>query len=194
MIALPVPPTVLSQVGRAAHDIGLAGLLGGNLYGRLAMHPAVTELSDPGERGKVINAAWRHYGTVNSLSLLGVTAGWIGARADEAANRRLSPRERRLAYARDGLLGVLVASGVASGLEGMRFARMAPRGAVPLVDGDHAAPQASDRQRRAKRTLNSLGLVTLTAEAALVGVNAAFAQESFRRPPARRLAQRRLRR
>lgn len=194
MPALKPPPVVLSQAGRAAHDIGLAGLLGGNLYGRFAMHPAVTELSDPAERGKVINAAWRRYGTVHSLSLLAVTAGWIGARADEAADRRLSPRERRLAYARDGLLGVLVASGLATGVEGMRFARMAPHGAVPLSDGDHAAPQASGRQQRAKRNLNALGLATLAAETALVGINAAFAQESFRRPPARRVVQRRLRR
>src|SRR4051794_41612060 len=36
MASIPAPPVPLSQVGRAAHDIGLAGLLGGNLFGRLA--------------------------------------------------------------------------------------------------------------------------------------------------------------
>ena len=55
------PPMLASQLGRAAHDIGLAGLLGGNLYGRLALHPAVAQISDPAERGKVVNAAWRSY-------------------------------------------------------------------------------------------------------------------------------------
>lgn len=34
MPKLPVPPLRLSQAGRAAHDLGLAGLLGGNLLGR----------------------------------------------------------------------------------------------------------------------------------------------------------------
>jgi hypothetical protein len=45
----------------------------------------------------------------------------------------------------------------------------------------------------AKRRLNVLGLATLVAEATLVGVNAAFAQESFRRPPLRRTFSRALR-
>src|SRR3954449_12033051 len=92
----PPPPVPLSQVGRAAHDIGLAGLLGGNLFGRLALHPSVTELSDPSERGKLVNAAWRRYGVVTSLSLAAVLSGWFGARLNEAANDRLSKRERRL--------------------------------------------------------------------------------------------------
>ncbi|MDA0165718.1 hypothetical protein OM076_35955 [Solirubrobacter ginsenosidimutans] len=48
---------MLSQVGRAAHDIGLAGLLGANLFGRLAMHPSVTEIFDEAECGKLVNAA-----------------------------------------------------------------------------------------------------------------------------------------
>ncbi|MDQ3850678.1 MAG: hypothetical protein M3296_08720, partial [Actinomycetota bacterium] len=64
--SIPTPPVALSQVGRAAHDIGLAGLLGGNLFGRLALHPSVAAISDATERGKVVNAAWRRYGTVNT--------------------------------------------------------------------------------------------------------------------------------
>src|SRR3954469_24547264 len=108
------PPVVLSKVGRAAHDVGLAGLLGGNLFGRLALHPSVTEISDPAERGKVVNAAWRRYGVVNTLSLAAVTAGWLGARADEAAPRRLGAGERRLAGARDALLGAVALSGLAA--------------------------------------------------------------------------------
>src|SRR6201989_1249829 len=103
MASIPAPPVPLSQFGRAAQDIGLAGLLGGNLFGRLAMHPSVTEISDKGERGKLVNAAWRRYGTVTSLSLLAVVAGWAGARAEEAQPRRLGPGERRLAVAKDVL-------------------------------------------------------------------------------------------
>ena len=184
------PPVALSQVGRAAHDLGLAGLLGGNLFGRLALHPSVTEISDRGERGKVVNAAWRRYGTVNSLSLLAVVGGWAGARAAEARPARLSEPERRLALAKDVLVGVVAATGLATAAQGVRFARQAPGGAVPLRDGDHAAADASAAQKRAKRRLNVLGLVSLGAEAGLVGVNAALAQEGFRRPPRRRLLRR----
>jgi hypothetical protein len=76
---------------------------------------------------------------------------------------------------------------VATAAEGMRFAKKAPGGAVPLTDGDHTAPQASDDQRRAKRRLNVLGAVSLVSELGLVGVNAALNQYNFRRPPVRRL-------
>src|SRR3954451_14795905 len=193
MSQLLPPPVVLSKVGRAAHDVGLAGLLGGNLFGRLALHPSVTEISDPTERGKVVNAAWRRYGVVNTLSLAAVAAGWLGARAGEASNKNLGARERRLATARDVLLGAVATTGLATAFEGMRFAKMAPGGAVPLKDGDTVAPGATDKQAKAKKRLNALGLATLVAEATLVGVNAAFSQEIFRRPPARRLLSRSLR-
>jgi hypothetical protein len=186
MASIPTPPVPVSQVGRAAHDVGLAGLLGGNLFGRLALHPSVTEISDKAQRGKLVNAAWRRYGIVNSVSLLAVLAGWIGARVNEAAPSRLSAAERRLALAKDALVGVVAVTGVATGVEGVRFARQAPGGAVPLEDGDHAALEASDSQRRAKRRLNVLGRASLVAELGLVGVNAALAQQGFRRPPRRR--------
>src|SRR5689334_16776345 len=120
---MPVlPPSVpMSQIGRAAQDIGLAGMLGGNLFGRLALHPSVTEISDRAERGRVVNAAWRRYGTINSISLAAVTAGWIGARLDEASDRRLSPAERRLARAKDGLVAAVALAGIATAAEGVRF-------------------------------------------------------------------------
>jgi len=176
----------LSQAGRAAHDIGLAGLLGGNLFGRLALHPSVTHISDNGERGRVVNAAWRRYGAVNTVSLVAVVSGWLGARANEAAPAQLSPAERRLAVAKDALVGVVAFSGVATAVQGVRFARQAPGGAVPLTDGDHTAPEATETQARMKRRLNALGLVSLAAEIGLTGVNAALNQQSFRRPPRRR--------
>jgi hypothetical protein len=186
MQSITAPPVPVSQVGRAAHDIGLAGLLGGNLFGRLALHPSVTQISDKAERGKLVNAAWRRYGIVNSVSLLAVLAGWLGARADEAAPGQLSGAERRLAVAKDVLVGLVALTGTATAIQGVRFAHAAPGGAVPLEDGDHTAPEASAGQRRAKRRLNALGLAALAAELGLAGVNAALAQQGFRRPPARR--------
>ena len=187
MAFISAPPLVLSQVGRAMHDVGLAGLLGGNMFGRFALHPAVTELGDARERGKVVNAAWKRYGAINSLSLLAVTTGWLGARLDEAADGRLSPPERRLARAKDVLVGVVAVTGIATAAEGIRFSKSAPDGAVPLRDGDHTAAEANAGSRALKRRVNVLGAVSLGAEAGLVAVNAALNQRNFRRPPARRL-------
>src|SRR4051794_41794755 len=106
MTPIPYPPVPLSKVGRAAHDLGLAGLLGGNLFGRLALHPAVTEISDQEERGKLVNTAWRRYATVNSISLLAVASGWAGARPPGAREGPLSPGGGGPGRAKGGLGGL----------------------------------------------------------------------------------------
>lgn len=99
MPSLTRPSTPVSRLGRAAHDAGLAGLMGGTLFGRFALHPSVTEIADPTERGKVVNAAWRRYGAINTLSLTAVLAGWGTARAGETADARLTSAERKIGRA-----------------------------------------------------------------------------------------------
>jgi hypothetical protein len=190
-MAPSVRSDLVSSLGRAAHDLGMAGLLGGNLFGRLALHPAVHEIADKRDRGRVVNAAWRRYGTVNSLSTAAVVAGWAGARAGEARPGNLSGRERVLATAKDGAVAAVVVTGLASAAVGVRFARSAPGGAVPLENGSTPAPEAPADAARAKRALNVLGAANLASEVALVTVNAALGQANFRRPPARRLLRRR---
>jgi hypothetical protein len=182
--------TAIGQAARAARELGMASLLGGNLFGRVALHPAVRHISDPAERGEVVNAAWRRYGTVNSLGLAAVTAGWLGARTDGASASNLTGREQTLARVKDGLVGTVIVTGVLSGLEGMRFARQAPGGGVPLSDGATASPAASPQAAKMKRKLNVLGAVTLAAEVALVAVNGALDQERSARRPLRRALRR----
>ena len=79
MAPIRIPSDTVSSLGRAAHDAGLGALLGGNLYGRVALHSALEDVSESSERGRVLNRAWRRYGWVNSASLLAV-GGWAGAR------------------------------------------------------------------------------------------------------------------
>jgi len=178
---------VVSSAGRAAHDIGAAALLGGNLFARAAMHPALRAVDDPRDRGRVTNGAWRRYGVVNGLSLAAVLAGWGGARVQEARAGKLSDTERTLARAKDAAVVAVAVTGVASAIEGIRFNRSEPDGAVPLSDGDTPAPEASERETRLKRRLRLLGSMSLVADTALVAINAALAQRNFRRPPLRRL-------
>ena len=182
----PPRSDLLSALGRVAHDVGLAGLLGGNFFGRFALHPSVTAISDKAERGKVVNAAWRRYGTVNSLSLAAVCGGWLGARLTEVTDRNLTDREATLARAKDALVAAVAVTGLITAAEGVRFARQAPEGAVPLDSGTDPAPETPREAARVKRILNMLGRAGAVAEVALVAVNAALAQEGFRRPPRRR--------
>jgi hypothetical protein len=82
-------------------------------------------------------------------------------------------------------------TGIASGIEGMRFARMESGGAIPLTDGSTPSPEASEREAKAKRRLNALGSAHLVSAMALAAVNATLAQAGFRRPPKRRVLKRR---
>jgi hypothetical protein len=187
---LSIPSDTVSSLGRAAHDAGIAALLGGNLYGRLALHPALSDVSDPAERGRVVNRAWRRYGWVNSAGLAAIVAVWAGARLNEAKPSSLSARERRLALAKDASVAAVAATGIATALTGIRFSKSAPGGAVPLKDGDHPAPDTPEHAARLKRRLNVLSSASAISELTLITVNAALGQANFRRPPVRRLLRR----
>jgi hypothetical protein len=178
MAQIRIPSDTVSSAGRAAHDAGLGALLGGNLYGRVAMHPALAGVGDKSERGKVVNRAWRRFGWIHSASLLAVVAGWASARVNEAHPRDLSPCERVLAKGKDAAVVAVAVTGLATAITGLRFARSAPDGAVPLDDGNTPADETSDKAARLKRRLNTLSTASAAAELALVGVNARSARRT----------------
>jgi hypothetical protein len=138
-------------VTRIAQDIGISLLLGGNVFGRRAMHPAVEWVSSPEERGKVVNEAWRRYGVFNSLGLAGVVGGW-------ALERSGPPTLTDVAVA------AVAITGVASAIEGVRFGRSAPGGAVPLQSGSEPSSGTPAPAARSKRLLNALGQASAIAE------------------------------
>lgn len=173
----------ISTAGRAAEVAGLAAILGGNLFARVGMHPALREVSDPAERGRVVNAAWRRYGTVESLSLAALISGWSVSRLGEPDRRKLSERERGLSRARDGAMAAVALSGLTAAVQGLRFSAMEPEGAVPLENGSTAAADASVMEARAKKRLNLLGTVHLASALGLVAVNAALGQPRTRKKP-----------
>ncbi len=171
--AIP-PRRVRSVVSQFAQDAALAALLGGNLFGRVAMHPALTDVSDKQERGVVLNRAWRRYGTVNSTALAALVAGWLAARGDETGRLATTPRKRRLILAKDISVGAVVISGLASAAGGIGFAQQAPDGAVPMDSGSSPAAETSNRAALLKHLVNGLGALNLAAEVALVAANAAL--------------------
>jgi hypothetical protein len=179
-----------TTVAKAARDIGLAAIIGGNLFARVGMHPALREVSDERERGKVVNSAWRRYGTVNSLGLAALVTGWAASREDAVRGAR-SDRERSLGAARDAAVAAVTVTGVAAAIQGVRFAQMEPGGAVPLEDGSETGRDASRVETRAKRRLNVFGGIHLAAALMLAGLNAALNETGPPRPrrrwpPARR--------
>jgi hypothetical protein len=158
--------------GHIAQEVSLAALLGGNLFGRVAMHPALTDVSDKSERGKVLNRAWRRYGTVNSLALAGLVAGWASARGDESGPLWTSRRRRTLVASKDIAVGAVVLTGLASAVGGIGFAQQASEGAVPMDSGSEPATETPPRAAALKRAVNVLGGLNLAAEVSLVAVDA----------------------
>jgi hypothetical protein len=152
----------MTAFARVAQDAGIALLLGGNVFGRRAMHPALEWVSSPAERGKVVNEAWRRYGVFNSLGLAGVVGGWALERGGSGS-----------VGAKDVAVAAVAVTGVASAIEGVRFGRSAPGGAVPLQSGSEPSSATPAPAARSKRVLNALGQASALAELALVGVNAA---------------------
>ena len=146
----------MNAAARIAEDVGVALLLGGNLFGRRAMHPALEWVSSPAERGKVVNEAWRRYGTFNSIGLAGVVGGWALERG-----QRPDPL-------RDLAVAAVAVTGVASAVEGVRFGRSAPGGAVPLKSGSEPSGDTPSVAARSKRLLNALGQASAIAELALI--------------------------
>lgn len=176
----------LANTTRALHDVGLAAWLGGSMYGKFALNPAVRHASDRTDRGKIVNAAWNGYNAVNSLGLGAVALGWLGARMTETRNGQMTDTERNLARAKDALVVSAVVTGIANGIEGGRLAKQAPEGAVPIEDGTTPAPETPPPAARAQRRLGLFGNLNILTGIALAAVNAVLAQQSWSRPPLRR--------
>lgn len=171
MAFVPLPRKLRPAVGALAQDAALSALIGGNLFGRVAMHPALADISDEAQRGKVLNRAWRRYGTVNSAALAGLVGGWLVVRADQTGGRFTTKGARRVVALKDLTIGAVVVTGLASALGGVGFAHQAPGGAVPMDSGHDTARDTPARAARLKTLVNVLSRLNLGAELALLAVN-----------------------
>lgn len=179
------------EVILGAQDLALAALIGGNLFGRVAMHPALTEVSDSAERGKVLNRAWRRYGFVNSLALGTLVAGWLPSRLNAEQREFSTSRDRVVSVAEDAAMGAILVTGLASAGAGVGFSRQAPGGAVPMSSGHDPAPETPPRAAGMKRVVNVLSAANLVAGVALLGIHSAPPKADVRRPLLRQLLRRR---
>jgi hypothetical protein len=171
------PETAALHLGQ---ELSVAALVGGQLFGRLAMGPALRRIADKRERGKVLNASWRRYGTVNSSALIALVATWIPIRQTELERRFLSRGDRSLIFLKDATVAAVVLTGLISAAGGVAFASEEPEGAVPLESGGAPAPETPRRAAKLKRAINSIGAVNLASELALVAMNVALHQRQAR--------------
>jgi hypothetical protein len=184
----------VQDVNQVVHNVGMAAWVGGNMFGRFAHNPSLRRISSHPERGAVANAAWNGYNAINGASLAAVGAGHVAGRLTELRGSNLSAREKPLVRAMDVFTATGVLTGLVTGIQGMRLARQAPGGAVPVETGARPAPETPEGARRIQRSINVLGAVNLLSGVGLVASTGLFWRSAVSRPPLRRGLLRRARR
>jgi uncharacterized membrane protein len=167
----------LSTAAWIVHDLGLASVLGGQLFGQLALRPAVAAVQDPRERDEVENRAWRRFARWHSAALVAVAATWFAGRR-LLSGREVSGTARGLTLAKDALVGTSLGVGTAGMVLGRRLSRELQRMDTQVATGDE--PASLERQRKLETALGALGSVQVGVVAGIVAVTSMLAMEGGR--------------
>lgn len=150
----------LSTAAWVAHNLGLAACFGGQLFGKRTLNPKLDAPGSKTERAKMLNAAWNRYNVVNAVSLGTAAATWFVGRAS-ISGESIDENARNLVLAKDALFVASILTGLASIISGLRLARQAPEGAMPIQTGTEPAPETPEEAAGLLRTVNVLGNVSL---------------------------------
>jgi hypothetical protein len=157
-----------SRTGKVAHDLGLSTWFGGTLFGQVSLNPAVSAISDEGERGRVLSEAWGRFQAANLPAMLSTLLGWrLGGVRDDSELRAPA-----LTRAKDVLLGGAAFNTVASALLGASTAAVSRGGATPVRSGTKPSRQTPPGAALAMRLLRFTGNGSLALLAATVVVSA----------------------
>jgi len=174
--------STLSTAAWAAHDVGLATAIGGTLYGRAALEPALHEIDDPIERDRVSTTAWQRFSWLN-LAAHGVfVATWFAGRS-MLSGREVSGTARTLTQVKDGLVIAGLVTGIATAVLGRMLGRRVRDGEGPAqVREAGGIARGGERTVALQRAVGGLGLANLIANIGALGVTAALAMEGSRSP------------
>jgi len=173
--------TTLSSAAWMAHDVGLATAIGGAMFGREALQPALGEISDRKEREQVANIAWRRFSWINLAGHAAVAATWFVGRS-MLSGRSVSSTARRLTVAKDVLVIASLTTGIASIILGRVLgARVCgERGSEREASASRNDEQGTQRLRTA---VNALGMANLAANIGIAGVTTVLSMEASKSLP-----------
>ena len=191
--------TTLSSAAWMAHDVGLATTIGGTMFGREALQPALCKISDRREREQVSDIAWRRFSWINLAGHAAVAATWFFGRS-LLSGRSVSPLGRRLTVAKDVLVVASLATGIGSIILGrvlgarLRGDQESEQGAAqqigPSRNNEHGGAQQAgasrdDEQgcRKLRTAVSALGIANLVANLGVAGVTTALSMEASRSLP-----------
>jgi hypothetical protein len=170
----------LSSAAWIAHDVGLAAAIGGTMFGREALQPALHEISDRKERDQVSDTAWRRFSWINLAGHAVVAATWFFGRS-LLSGRSVSPTARRLTVAKDVLVVASLATGLASIILGRVLgSRVTERRGSGEEAGESGAEPGTQKLRN---VVSVLGMANLAANVGIAGVTTALSVEASQSLP-----------
>jgi hypothetical protein len=169
----------LSTTAWVLHELGLAAGFGGNLFGQIALNPAVAEIQSKRERGKVAHVAWDRYKAINGASLALMAGTWLAGRT-MLDGRSLGRGSRALTVTKDVLVGAAVLGGLGAMVAGRMLDKEIATSNEPIHTGSR--PSADTRRRVAdlQRFTNGLGRFNVAMNAAVLAVTTVLAMQSGR--------------
>jgi hypothetical protein len=170
--------TELSTAAWIAHDLGLAASLGGALFGRVALHPALCSISDRSERGRIAEVAWRRFRAIQIPGLALMAGTWLLGRS-RLSGSEIDSLSHKLVILKDALVAGTLVSAVGTAVLSHQLTSSEPSG-VPMDGRGHVASDAPLRERRLERAISKVGLGNLLLGAGVAAVTTVLAMRAGR--------------
>ena len=167
----------LSTTAWVLHELGLAAGFGGNLFGQLALNPAVETIQSKRERGKVTHLAWDRFKAVNATSLLLMAGTWLAGRT-LLSGRESGKTSRALTLTKDVLVGGALVGGVGAMVCGRMLDKEVAVSNEPLQTGSRPAAETRKRVADLQRLTNGFGRLNIVMNAAVLAVTTVLAMKS----------------
>jgi hypothetical protein len=169
----------LSSAAWVVHDLGLAASLGGTLFGRTSLQPALYKVALPEERDLVSADAWQRFSWINLASHAAFAVPWFVGRA-MLSGREVSAQARALTRAKDALIIASLVTGVSSIVLGRMLAQRGLHGHGPqaIKEERFSHSERDKSQTRAiQRSVGLLGILDMIATAGIGAVTTLLAME-----------------
>jgi hypothetical protein len=167
----------LSTTAWVLHELGLAAGFGGNLFGQIALNPAVAEIQSKRERGKVTHVAWDRYKAINGASLALMAGTWLAGRT-MLSGREVGKASRGLTITKDILVGGALVGGIGAMVFGRMLDKEIATSNEPIHSGSRPSAETRERVAKLQRLTNGFGRVNVFMNAAVLAVTSVLAMKS----------------
>jgi uncharacterized membrane protein len=172
----------LSSAAWMIHNVGLATAIGGTIFGREALQPALDEIPDQRQRDQVATVAWRRFSWLNLAGHVAVAATWFVGRS-MLSGRSVSSTARTLTVAKDALIVASLATGIASTILGRVLgARMASNTRIATRSNGESETSGPGTEKL-RSAVGALGIANLAANIGVMGVTTALSMEASKSLP-----------